>query len=104
MIVDYYVKSCGVCGEDRATRLYRKGDDGEKHWHDMCSPCERRVEITPKCELPEDPSVLKRCPRCAKELPATHEFFYHNSSGSYGLSSYCIPCTKEYNRNYYRNY
>jgi len=104
MIVDYYVAKCRMCGEDRATKLYRKGDDGEKHWHDMCSTCERRAEKARMCELPEDPSEVKQCPSCMKNRPATCEYFYHNVHGKYGLDTYCIPCHREQTRSrYYRS-
>ena len=34
----------------------------------------------------------KTCPKCARELPATKDYFYKDKR--YGLASYCIDCQK----------
>jgi hypothetical protein len=45
-------------------------------------------------------AASKRCPYCDTEKPVTE--FRSRSSGSASKASYCGPCERIYNRNYYR--
>jgi hypothetical protein len=51
--------------------------------------------------IPPDPQdSLKRCPRCKIDKPSS-SFRYRSSAGS-RRTSYCRPCERSYNRDYYR--
>jgi len=42
--------------------------------------------------------MRKVCTKCGKELPATKVYFHKQSSGKYGLRSWCKDCRKEHSR------
>jgi len=45
----------------------------------------------------------KTCTTCARELPATLEFFWKNRECKFGVSSACKECGKKQNRDWYNS-
>ena len=46
----------------------------------------------------------KRCPKCKRDLPATTEIFYQDDSKKSSLSSWCIKCSREGSRKWYKEH
>lgn len=45
-------------------------------------------------------TLIKFCPYCKQDLPATTKYFAKCKNGKYGLRSYCKKCQKEYYKIY----
>lgn len=48
-------------------------------------------------------NILKRCPKCGEEKPATSQFFAPNKRMALGLQSYCRECQRQAKKEKYRD-
>lgn len=87
-------KVCTICNREfPATEEYFYKDKSGKYGvRAICKEClnkKNRAKINP---LNTDPSILRRCTKCGKRLPATEEYFYKSRTGKYGVMAECKEC------------
>ena len=76
---------CKECGSRRLRMWWKK----------------RKQKVDP-VNPKNDPSILKRCHRCQRLLPATVDWFYIDGRKKDGLGCWCKECRKKYRNNYYK--
>ena len=88
---------CSVCGKEfPATEEYFYKSNRSKYGlRAECKKCYNNKQRAKNNTVNTDVSILQRCTKCGRRLPATKEFFYKHNGGKYGLMTICKEC---YNR------
>ena len=86
VIWSYYKKNNYIISEEERKSFYWKL---EKHHNNLD-------------EIAERYGILKRCPKCYAELPATTKYFYIDRSRKGGLSAACKQCLRTMQRENYK--
>lgn len=89
-------KVCSVCGREfPATEEYFHKNKRSKYGlQAICKECVSKKYRAIENLVNTDPSMLKRCTKCGRRLPATTEYFYKSKAGRYGLRPICKECDK----------
>ena len=87
-------KVCTECGKEfPATKEYfYKSKNGKYGLLNECKECTSKKNRTRNNPVNTDPSILQRCTKCGKRLPATTEYFYKSKTGKYGVMKICKEC------------
>ena len=87
-------KVCTTCGRTfPATEEYFYRHKGGKYGlKPECRECHNNRYKAKNNPVNTNSSILQRCTKCGKRLPATTEYFHKNKSGKYGLKTICKEC------------
>ena len=87
-------KVCTTCGKEypATTEYFHKVKHGKYGLKSVCKECINKKHKTINNPPNTDPSILQRCTKCGKRLPATEEYFYKAKTGKYGLRAKCKEC------------
>ena len=85
---------CTTCGKEfPATQEYfYKAKNGKYGLRGECKECNSNKQRARNNPINTDPSILRRCTKCGKRLPATKEYFHKQKNGKYGLMTICKEC------------
>ena len=88
-------KVCTKCGREFPATLeyFHKNKCGEYGLHAQCKECKNNKKRTRNNPPNTNSSILQRCTKCGKRLPATTEYFYKQKAGKYGLANECKECS-----------
>lgn len=87
-------KVCTICGEEfpATVEYFHKQKGGKYGLMGECRECHKNRNRAKNNPINTDPSILQRCTKCGKRLPATTEYFYKSKTGKYGLMAICREC------------
>ena len=87
-------KVCSVCGEEfpATVEYFYKSKTGKLGLRGECKECISNKQRARNNPVNTDPSILQRCTKCGKRLPATTEYFHKLKIGKYGVSTECKEC------------
>ena len=86
---------CSKCGREfpATVEYFSKAKTGKYGVSSCCKECWNNKQRARNKPVNTDPSILQRCTKCGKRLPATTEYFYKNKAGKYGLMTICKECS-----------
>lgn len=89
------LKKCTKCGiEKPATAEYfHRNNSAKDGWQSRCRLCRAMARGRVPMDLRAH-ADFKSCPDCGLIYPITRDYFYADKKGKYGISAFCIPCTK----------
>ena len=87
-------KVCTTCGKEfpATTEYFYRQKTGKYGLTAECKECWNGRKRTKNNPVNTDPSILQRCTKCGKRLPATKEYFHKHKNGKYGLMTICKEC------------
>ena len=96
-------KVCSVCGKEfpATVEYFHKNKCGKYGLLTECKECFNKKNRARNNPVNTDPSILQRCTKCGKRLPATVEYFHKNKASKYGLMAICKECASRKNWEYY---
>ena len=85
---------CTICGREfpATAEYFHKSKHGKYGLRGECKECYSNKQRTKNNPPNTDPSILQRCTKCGKRLPATEEYFHKNKNGKFGLMPICKEC------------
>lgn len=88
-------KVCTTCGKEFPATIeyFHKQKSSKYGLAPQCKDCDNNRNRAKNYPVNTDPSILRRCTKCGKRLPATTEYFYRQKSGKYGLQTICKECS-----------
>ena len=91
---------CTKCGKKfpATVEYFHKNKSGKYGLKSECKECNNNKKNAKNNPINTDESILQRCTKCGKRLPATKEYFYKSKSGKYGLTTMCKECIRTNSR------
>jgi len=86
------LKKCSGCKDDLPTDCFAKQRSAHDGLQSLCKECKRQYNKGRQFSPQEDPTRLKRCPKCGEEKPATLEHFTACRANPDGLTYRCRLC------------
>ena len=96
-ILDEIIRDMGVIWSCYKRNNYNISDEEEKSFYWILENHNNNLD-----EIAEKYGILKGCPKCYAEFPATTKYFYIDRSRRGGLSVVCKQCFRAIQRNNYK--